>query len=396
MAKLWVPEDLFDNVTDQVERQQDQLQQQADANATIYDMGFDPRRFESRISRFYQIEDKQTRLMVPWGPLLSQRRAQKRLMRDILQALQKPGPVRMLVLKGRRVGSSTATILIMLELVMMLPWRAAIIAHSDESARTLLDIARRTFQRIPASEKPPLYKDNEMRLEWGEPRKFNRARGSIGHQASLAAYTAKGNYVLSAAGTSLLLLSEAAKYDTVGDLNAQMRFILSAIGSVPTVGPSLIVAETTANGPEGWYPETFKRAAERKPDATGTTWIPHFISYLDDESCAMAVPEKYNWNDWPKEDRPKEIYISNLQGCTKEHLYFRRWKIENDMNMDFQAFDQEFPATAGLAFISSGRRAIPAHYINQQLQFLQDPIARYECILAPGMRGPTQQGVQNA
>lgn len=378
MARLWVPEDLFETVQDKTE--QDQATAASDVNATIYDLGFDPRRFEDRISRFYYIEDKASRIMMPWAPLLRKRHAQRRLLRTILQAMQTPGPTRILVLKNRRVGASTAIIELILELLTTLPWKGGIVAHSEDSAQYLLGIARRTFQRIPQDQKPPLWKDNVEEMVWGEPSKANRRRGTHGHEASLFARTAKGNYVFSGTGISLMLLSEAAKYDTVGDLNAQMQFILSAIQAVPKVGPSLVIAETTANGAAGWFYETFMRAVKKEPDGEGMRWIPHFISFLDDEDCKKTPPAGYNWKDWPTTDGDKEKFIAGLPGCTMEHLYFRRTTIENDMNMDFQAFDQEFPATAQLAFLSSGRRAVPVHYMNAQLPFLAEPIAREDLI----------------
>lgn len=350
-------------------------------NQSFYDAGFDPLRFVQDVKDgVYHVEHKESHMVLPWGPLLRANKAQQRLIFSILRMLEKGGPCRMLVLKGRRVGASTGIINLIVAFLMQLGWKAAIVAHTEESAKTLLGIARTTWQHMPQP-KPDLYKDNEGLLQWGEARKANRLRGMLGHQATLSCTTAKGTYVHSGGGISIMLYSEAAKYTSIGDAKKQQDFILSSMGSVSKSGPTLVIMETTANGTEGLFPTTWNNAVAGKND-----WVPHFISFMDDHTCRRRPPQNYDWSQWLQEDKEKEQFLKHL-GCTPEQLYFRRYTLENDMNFDFDAFDQEFPATPTLAFRSSGRRAFPKRLIEKALLDVRPALATYNQTLTGSERG---------
>ncbi len=349
-----------------------------DANdLSIYDYGFNAKRFEDRISALYQIEDKKSRLMTAWGPLLRRNSPQKKLLRLILRRLELGGPVRVLVLKNRKVGASTATVMLFLEICSFLSWTCAILAHTDDSSKKLLSIARRAYAAISEEHKNKLISDRDNRLEWG-PSKAQRALGTQIHEAKLISMTAQGDYVSSGDTISAMLLSECAKYDSIGSEEAQQKFILSAIGSIPKVGPSLIVAETTANGQQGWFWNNWRiaRTEEGKNHADGNNWIPFFISWLEDPDCARRVEEGYDWKDWPHEDFEKEKWLLD-QGATLTQLRFRRWTIQNDMSMDRDLFDQEFPTNDTIAFLSGGRPAVDRSLISKWMKTTRPPIACY-------------------
>lgn len=370
-----IPDGLFDSLPEATERPDDAAVQ------SFYDAGFDALRFVQDIKDgVYCVEDKETHVILPWGPLLRANKAQQRLLFSVLKMLEKGGPCRMLVLKGRRVGASTGIINLIVAFLMQLGWKASVVAHSDDSAKTLLGIARTTWQHMPPG-KPDLYKDNEGLLQWGEPKKANRLKGIFGHQASLSCVTAKGTYVHSGGGYSIMLYSEAAKYTAIGDHKKQQDFILSSMGSVSKTGPTLIIAETTANGTQGWFPTTWTAAVAGKNE-----WVPHFISYLDDATCQRTVPSNYDWANWLAEDKEKEEFLCHL-GAKPAQLYFRRHVLENDMGFDFDAFDQEFPATPTLAFRSSGRRGFPKRLIESALTGRADPLVRYNQSLSGSERG---------
>lgn len=346
-----------------------------DEDATIFSLGISEQRMEHEFLHHYWIRKKGTMFPSLWGPLLQRNTAQKRFLRFIINQMRTPGPKRIACLKSRQTGASTAFIAFMVYVLQHLPWNGLIITHSDDSATELMRIAREMYERLPITRRKALRYNHKHALVWGQRRQVERDAGNRGHEASLVAKTAKGNYVGSGSSVSIAQLSEAAKYDTLGDLDDQMVFILSILQAMPKNGPSIGIAEFTANGAIGWAYETFMSAINRRTAADDMRWIPYFISWLHDPSTRRKIPEDYNWSDWPREDWDKEKLILSY-GATLENLYYRRFVVSTEMRWDFDLFDQEYPTTPQLAFMTSGRSVFSRRLLLPQHLNVCEPIER--------------------
>ena len=347
---------------------------------TIFTRGFSKKKFVQRIETAYRIQDKGTGAFLNWGPLLRSNPAQLKVLRHILKACERGGPVRILILKGRKVGISTAVECLNLEIAMQVPgFSVGVVAHSAESTAALFRIARNAYDAMATlPDRPEARSHTQESIEFGHRHKEVRQTGADVHKAGIWAKTAKGNYPFAGMTMQVLHLSECAKWDTVGDINAQQAFILSALGSMPKIGPSVVIAETTANGMEGWFYETWQRATNGSNDPDGSMWVPIFISWLDDVSNRQPVHKDYDWDHWDEDDKAREAVLRGAPFfADDEQLMFRRHTIYTDMNMDTQLFDQEFPTTADQAFIASGRPAIPRGYLDTLIRHIQPPVKRY-------------------
>lgn len=359
---------------------------------TLFTRGFSKKKFVQRIETAYRIQDKGTGAFLPWGPLLRSNPAQLKLLRHILKACERGGPVRILVLKGRKVGVSTGLVNTLLEMVMQVPgFSAGIVAHSAESTEALYRIARNSYDGMAKMpDRPEARSNTQTSLEFGHRHKEVRDTGADVHKAGIWAKTARGAYPFAGMTMQLFLFSEVAKWDSVGDINAQQAFILSALGSVPKLGPSLVVAETTANGMEGWFYETWQRASSTAVDPSGSMWECIFISWLDDVSNRQPVHPDYDWDQWDEDDKAREAVLRGAPFfADDEQLMFRRHTIYTDMNMDTQLFDQEFPTTADQAFIASGRPAIPRAYLDTLIRHIKKPEKRYRTAITQVDQGMT-------
>ncbi len=173
-------------------------------------------------------------------------------------------------------------------------------------------------------------------------------------------------------------------------MDAQMQMILSAIGSMPKTGPTLLVGEFTANGQQGWAYNTWNRfdVPNPEPDEDGSQWICEFVSWLQDPSATSVVHPKYRWDNWDVHDMEREEELVRVHGATLENLMWRRIILKNNLNMNADYFDQEHPATAAAAWRSSGSPGIPRNLLERQTENIRDPMNQY--IASFEERGPAQ------
>lgn len=340
-----------------------------DEPRTVHALGFSEQLFTERINRGYVIEEKSTGQLLPWGPLLKTNPPQYKVLKTAVQALRKGGPVRIIVLKGRKAGVSTALELMLLELAQQLPrWKVGVVAHTEDATGKLFNIARTAYEHCPAGLKRPYRYFQQGWIEFGEREVKERNDGNLGHEASFLTRTAGASYPFSGDTLRALHLSECAKYDSVGDMDDQMRFIMSALQAIPKNGASIVFAESSPNGRQGWFYDTWNGAVAGK-----NGWIPIFIGFLDDPSTQdIPIPEHYDWNNWEHEDKQREEALIEM-GATKKHLYFRRFTIANELNGDPDLFDQEYPVNPAVAFLASGRPVIRKSVIERQSRNVSHP-----------------------
>jgi len=103
------------------------------------------------------------------------------------------------------------------------------------------------------------------------------------------------------------------------------------------------IIESTANGVGGEFHSRFVAAMTGQSE-----WEALFIPWFQHEEYHRAVPDGYVF---AKADRRVQEEFK----LTDEQLYWRRYKIDGDMNGDERLFHQEFPATWEEAFLVSGR-----------------------------------------
>jgi hypothetical protein len=356
---------------------------------SVFERGFNLEGAKKRLARGYIIKDKKTSVPLPFGALLVRRKVQRDLANFLISLLRKGGPVRVIVLKSRKLGVSTIADWLLAELSIQIPgWYSAIIAHSEDSSKELFDVARRSIERMESlGLVPELRVNNDKEMEFGararEARKQQALAGEMEHGGKMKSGSAGDAYALSGHSPNGLHLSECAKYDIVGDIDRQERVILSVLGSMSKSGPSIVIAESTANGQQGWFYKTFVAAMKAQADGDGVNWVPVFIPWFKDPDCWAEVPSGYVWEKWDADDRAREKRLVEQYKLKPQQLYFRRRTLAQDLGMNPDYWDQEYPDSWETAFISSGAGLLGRAHRERMRTQIQEPIAHGDAFDTP-------------
>lgn len=317
-------------------------------------------------------------------PLIANR-AQRKLDAALEDQRRAGKPMRVIVLKSRKVGISTWTqVKLMQRATMNQNRRALVVAQDNETAGELFDIGQLAYNYLPDDPlvKPDVVssansKGGRKYIHWGNKAAGARRSGELGVNSSLTVDTAKE--------------VEAGRGKTITELHASEigfwndpRKALSLLNAVPDEPETLIVLESTANGHN-----FFKARWDRAVRGEGS-FAPVFIGWTEDESCQRAfdTPEQRAafietvgtgpWGD--EEPRLVEKF-----GATPEQLNWRRYTIVDKCDGNLDLFHQEYPNEPQDAFIGSGKVVFSSLFVKQARDR-----AEHVAALKPEDGGPAQ------
>lgn len=260
--------------------------------------------------------------------------AQREFLAEIERQLGAGRPVRIVVLKARQLGISTAT-----EAVLF--WRAflvhhsfgLVIAHEQDASEHLIGMTRLYWDTFPFK---PLFHakyHSKREIAWTETGSSVR----IATAANVGAGRARTIQALHA--------SEVAFWDFPDEIMLGMR------QTIPTSPGSIIVLESTANGVGNWFHETWMAAEQGEVE-----YVPMFFPWwrhpeYSASGAGLSLP------DLGKLDS-EERALRKL-GVDDDHLAWRRWAIANLAGGKTEDFHQEYPSTPEEAFVTSGANMFP-------------------------------------
>lgn len=290
-----------------------------------------------------------------------------------IQAQRDAGlPERVIVLKSRQTGISTWTQLKLIQRATLRPnRRALVVAHDNDTAGSLFDIGHNAYVNLPEDEprlKPGLISmrnslTNKF-MHFGEPSRAARARGDMGLNCMLRIDTAKE--------------AQAGRGKTITDLHcSEVAFwpdpskALSLLNAVPDEPGTLVVLESTANG-SNFFKNRWDRAAKGEG-----TFAPVFIGWLEDPDCQSRFrteEERAAFIETIGEGEfgADEARLVERFAATPEQLKWRRDAIVDKCEGSVTLFKQEYPSSAGEAFVGSGRHVFPFAYIQRALDSAED------------------------
>lgn len=277
------------------------------------------------IEEFVKIRDKNSNII----PLKLNEPQQKYY--NVIKKLKQEGkPVRIIILKARQMGFSTATEGIFFKETVTKPnINTAIVAHKEDSTTNLFNMSKLMYNELPSAIKPEKKASNAKELV------FNNREGT-GLNSKIKCMTAGGEGVGRSDTINNLHLSELAFWQ--GDKKQTLTGLLQAVPHNPD---TMIIIESTANGYE-YFKELWDNAVEGKSD-----FIPIFIGWNELQEYQMP----YTGFELTKEEKE----LQKLYGVTLEQLTWRRWCIANNCGGDEEQFKQEYPINPEEAFISTGK-----------------------------------------
>lgn len=294
------------------------------------------------IEEYVKIRDKNSKIIS-----LRLNEPQLKYYNTIKELKKQNKPVRIIILKARQMGFSTATEGIFFKETVTKPnVNTAIVAHKEDSTTNLFNMSKLMYNELPDAIKPEKKASNAKELV------FNNRDGT-GLNSKIKCMTAGGEGVGRSDTINNLHISELAFWQ--GDKKQTLLGLLQAVPNNPN---TMIIIESTANGFE-YYKELWDNAVAGKNDFT-----PLFIGW--NELSEYQMP--YTGFELTKEEKE----LQKLYGITLEQLTWRRWCIANNCGGDEEQFKQEYPINPEEAFISTGKCYFDKQNIIERMQEVKE------------------------
>jgi hypothetical protein len=243
-------------------------------------------------------------------------------------------PVRLIILKPRKTGTSTQCAGEIYHTVRFRPADALVVANDDATTEYLFQITHRFYDNLPTSERLALVASNRKELRFAR-------RPDTGLEGSILVATA-GTKTVGRGFTPLYLHCSEVPYFPNSE-----TVMTGLLNSIPDTIESMVILEGTANGMGGWFYDMWQRSK-----AGLTAYKPVFLSWKDFPKYSMRVAHE---DRFTASLSSEERRLQGSHGLTLEQLNWRRWALENKCHGDVQYFRQEYPLTDVEAFITSGR-----------------------------------------
>lgn len=285
------------------------------------------------------------------------RKAQRKLLKVLVETLFALKPIRIILLKARQWGGSTLIQLFMawIQLFHRKNWNSVIAAHIEEAARNI-----RSMYSLMAEHHPEeVQKVRFKAFEGSTKNKQIIDRGSVIYIGSMERPNSlhSGNYKL--VHCSEVGLWKATKERKPSD------FVNSFEGSVPLEPFTIVALESTAKGTGNFFHTTWQ-AAVRGENA----YTPIFVAWWEIDMYSKPFTSFQEMKMFVESMNQQELYMFQL-GATLEGLNWyreKRMSYENDWDMM-----EGFPSTPEEAFVTSGRKAHHPLHIKQMETFTKTP-----------------------
>ncbi len=262
-------------------------------------------------------------------------RAQKRLQEIIEQQEESQGYVRLVVLKGRKMGCSTYIFGRDFWKTVMNQWvESFIFAHVAHSSSSLFRTVKSFYSHMPAAIKPKADRESNTMLNF--PELHSNISVGTGGGKDLG----RGFQNLTRLHWSEVAFTDDAEEHSAGIVTA-----------VPTQKETSIILESTAGGSAGYFYTAYQAGLKSESD-----WKSVFLPWYWEDTYKKSLSEDFTLSDIPELKNimsEKEYYETyKNDGLTLEHLSWRRNKIHGDLKGDIKKFVREFPFNSTEAFLS--------------------------------------------
>lgn len=333
---------------------------------------------------FGTIKNKEGGLNIPFVLNRPQRR-----MVEKLEKMRLAGkPIRLIVLKARQWGGSTAIQIYMawIQLVHKEGWYSAVVAQDNSSARRIKAMYSKLLQEYP----PELLGLPKVKLEFGAYE--GSANDSIIKQNGKAvrdSVISIGSVVspdsIRSGDIALAHFSEVGVWKETEQWNAS-SIIRSVSGAILTVPLTMVAYESTANGTGNFFHTEWLRANKPEGDPEKSNMIPIFVPWFEIELYQKpfdSQEEMIAFADWLIDNRYNErptIYPDAgtyywwlwSKGATLENI---NWYVETRKTYDAHAdMAAEFPSDDIEAFKHSGQKVFDLYKLEELRKSCFNPI----------------------
>lgn len=317
--------------------------------------------------------------------------AQRPYIAEIQRQYNQGKPVRIIVLKARQLGISTAT-----EACLFL-WcffhrgsNGLVLSYEDGQAQELFQMTKTYWDKWPHHHLYTLQYSTKRQLRWLE----------TGSQIRVA--TAKNAGGVRGSTVHALHASEVAFWADPDTLWTGMK------QTIPNRHKTIVVLESTANGIGNFFHNTWLSAQEGESE-----FVPMFFPWFLHPAYRMETTINTKLELDADERRYLRLFLQPVAlgdgfsaPLTIDQAYqciaWRRWGIVNQANGDLLNFMQEYPATDDEAFISTGKPIFSPLKLKEcfdeqkgitgrlyrdgvgRVQFIDDPAGEFTVYKRPG------------
>ena len=230
-----------------------------------------------------------------------------------------------LILKARQLGFSTLVQAELFRYAVTQTASTVTLSHQDKSTQTLRRMARRFYESLPENFRPDREYDNATLTTYP------------GFNSEAIVMTAGGKGPGRSLTTTHQHWSEVAYWSNAAEITA---------GIMQAGTPEWIVAESTANGAQGWFYHRCMEALDGNSE-----WTLHFYPWWWDVEYRVALDEGEALTFTDEEAR-----LVELHGLDAEQIKWRRikWRESRGDGNTPNTFPQEYPEDPQTAFLQSG------------------------------------------
>jgi hypothetical protein len=258
--------------------------------------------------------------------------AQKALCEEIERQYNLGLPVRIIVLKGRQVGISTASEGVLFNWCFIHPGtQSLVIAHDTKASQHLFGMAKL------------MWEEWVFRSAYHEKHNSQKSLGWLETRSAMSVSTAKN------AGSGRSFTYHAVHCSEVGFWEDPERLMVGLNQSIPYKHGTIVIYESTANGVGNWFHEEWLRAVHKE-----SNFIPLFFPWFCHSEYridATTLSQQELFED--------ERELAKLHDLDLAQLAWRRHAIANLCMGDENQFRQEYPCTPDEAFLSTGTHIFP-------------------------------------
>lgn len=283
--------------------------------------------------------------------------AQWLLQKAIDEQREQTGRVRIIILKARQQGLSTAVGGRLYHRVSQAKAKKAIVVtHKADSTTALFNMTKRFHDNVPDILRPSTSYSSKRELV------FDKLDSSYIVATAGGDGIARGETITHAHLSELAFWKESTARENLNGL----------LQSIPETDDTEIYIESTANGVTGPFYEMWKGAV-----AGENGYYPLFIPWFLDPAYRTKPPKGFERT--PEEEKEAaEIFARDGIELDDAQLYWRRLKInQNGIDM----FRQEYPAYPDEAFLTTGRPVFDVETIEERLKLDIQPVHRLGLIL---------------
>lgn len=306
----------------------------------------------------------------------------QRLMDYIINDIKKRRLVRLVILKGRRMGMTTYFSARYYQKTSLFANRYALqVTHEPQSSEFVFKMVKRFFDFCPQALRPQVRSNNSKLLE------FNDSEGK-GLNSAFRVATAGKDDLGSSQLIHFLHCSELSKWppNNIDDL------LTAVLQTIPKKSNTEIAFESTAKGIGGEFHDRFWNARYRvwvkRLSKTGNPIVEESINAAADdindytsiffpwfvfEENEMDVPQGFVRTK-------EEEELCKRYNLNDRKIYWRRYTIANECNHSVEKYCQEHPATPEESFLGTGRPVFNNNELSKQRDHAPHPTSRYEVL----------------